>query len=167
MLFCCSSGGDDGRGSSVAGRENDAAGLYSYRARYYNPSFQRFISEDPIGFSGGFNLYAYVGNNPINFMDPLGLKPQRAKPPKKDPPPPPPPSTPPPPPDKPPDDQPPIPRPKLPPAVCSLLPWVEGGGDILDAAHTLRHPGEGGVLGPGGGFPLLVISTTFHTVFCD
>ena len=31
------------------------------------------MSEDPIGFDGGINLYAYVGNNPTNFVDPLGF----------------------------------------------------------------------------------------------
>ncbi|TPW17219.1 MAG: Teneurin-3, partial [Halothiobacillaceae bacterium] len=56
------------------GRENDGTGLYYYRARYYSPAKQRFISEDPIGFGGGdANLYAYVGGDPINFIDPLGL----------------------------------------------------------------------------------------------
>ncbi len=57
------------------GRENDGTGLYFYRARYYNPVFQRFVSEDPIGFRGGMNLYAYVGNNPLAFMDPSGMCP--------------------------------------------------------------------------------------------
>ncbi len=57
------------------GREDDGTGLYYYRARYYSPSLQRFISEDPIGIAGGINPYVYVGNNPINFRDPSGLKP--------------------------------------------------------------------------------------------
>jgi RHS repeat-associated protein len=58
------------------GRENDSSGLYFLRARYYSPSFGRFISEDPIGFFGGdTNLYAYVGNDPTDFTDPLGLRP--------------------------------------------------------------------------------------------
>lgn len=49
-------------------------GLYYYRARYYSPTLKRFISEDPIGFSSGdVNFYAYVGNSPTNFIDPLGL----------------------------------------------------------------------------------------------
>lgn len=56
------------------GRENDGTGLYYYRARYYSPKLQRFISEDPIGFAGGdVNFYAYVLNNPVNLIDPLGL----------------------------------------------------------------------------------------------
>jgi len=56
------------------GRENDATGLYYYRARYYHPQLQRFISEDPIEFFGGdFNLYGYVGNSPIDTVDPWGL----------------------------------------------------------------------------------------------
>jgi len=55
------------------GRENDGTGLYYYRARYYSPTMQRFISEDPIGFYGGdVNFYAYVGNNPIVWKDPSG-----------------------------------------------------------------------------------------------
>jgi len=55
------------------GRENDGTGLYYYRARYYDLTIDRFIAEDPIGFSGGPNVYAYVRGNPISFIDPLGL----------------------------------------------------------------------------------------------
>lgn len=44
------------------------------RARYYDPAVGRFVSEDPIGFSGGdVNLYAYVHSNPVRWVDPLGL----------------------------------------------------------------------------------------------
>ena len=50
-------------------------GLYYMRARYYDPTAGRFISEDPIGFGGGdANLMAYVRNNPIMLADPLGLQ---------------------------------------------------------------------------------------------
>lgn len=55
------------------GRENDGTGLYYYRARYYNPNWARFISQDPIGLDGGDNLYAYVDGDPVSFTDPLGL----------------------------------------------------------------------------------------------
>jgi RHS repeat-associated protein len=45
-----------------------------YRARYYDTTAGRFISEDSIGFAGsGSNFYAYVGNNPTDFTDPFGL----------------------------------------------------------------------------------------------
>ncbi|NOS81042.1 MAG: RHS repeat-associated core domain-containing protein [Nitrospira sp.] len=57
------------------GREDDGTGLYYYRARYYHPRLQRFIAEDPIGFSGGTtNIYEFVENNPMNISDPLGLE---------------------------------------------------------------------------------------------
>ena len=57
------------------GREWDAeTGMYYYRARYYAPELKRFISEDPIRFeSGDENWYRYVGNDPVNFTDSLGL----------------------------------------------------------------------------------------------
>jgi len=56
------------------GRENDGTGLYFYRHRYYHRGFQRFISQDPLGFIGGINLYSYVSNNPTNFTDRVGLQ---------------------------------------------------------------------------------------------
>jgi RHS repeat-associated protein len=76
---------------TYTGREHDPeTGLYYYRMRYYDAHIGRFISEDPIGFAGGTvnlyeyvdsvgkplvgtNLYEYVGNDPINWIDPLGL----------------------------------------------------------------------------------------------
>jgi RHS repeat-associated protein len=72
--------GETGEASAVSnpfrytGREFDAeTGLYYYRARYYSADLGRFLEPDPIGFGDGMNVYAYVGNNPINFVDPLGL----------------------------------------------------------------------------------------------
>ncbi len=59
------------------GREWDSeAGLYFYRARYYDPATGRFLSEDPIGFKGGINFYPYVGNSVPNFSDPSGQFPR-------------------------------------------------------------------------------------------
>ena len=40
---------------------------------HYDPRQGRFISRDPLGEAGGFNLYAYCGNDPVNRHDPLGL----------------------------------------------------------------------------------------------
>jgi len=55
---------------------SDGTGLYYYRARYYSPTLQRFLGEDPLGFyAGNFNLYNYVFNNPLKFNDPYGLLP--------------------------------------------------------------------------------------------
>ena len=60
---------------SYTGREFDVeSGLYFYRARYFDATTGRFLSEDPIGFAAGDqNLYRYVRNNPINSIDPFGL----------------------------------------------------------------------------------------------
>jgi RHS repeat-associated protein len=48
-------------------------GLVRFGARDYDADAGRWMSKDPIGFEGGNNWYAYVGNNPVNFIDPLGL----------------------------------------------------------------------------------------------
>jgi RHS repeat-associated protein len=53
-------------------RIDPETGLYYYRARMYSPALGRFLQQDPIGTSGGVNLYAYVGNDPVNLVDPMG-----------------------------------------------------------------------------------------------
>ena len=56
----------------------EAGGLYYYRARHYSPVLGRFLQTDPIGFAGGSHLYGYVGNDPLNLIDPAGLSATRA-----------------------------------------------------------------------------------------
>ena len=53
---------------------HSATGLYKYQLRDYFPSFERWAGRDPIEERGGLNLYAFVGNNPANKQDHLGLR---------------------------------------------------------------------------------------------
>ncbi len=53
-------------------------GLYYNRYRYYSPYVGRFISKNPIGLLGGYNLYRYV-DNPIAWIDPFGLRKKRGR----------------------------------------------------------------------------------------
>jgi RHS repeat-associated protein len=79
-------------GFKYTGREFDTeTNLQFSRARYYDPISGRFISEDPVGFRGDVNFYAYVENAVNNLTDPFGLAPNDPPPPPAPPAPKPPP----------------------------------------------------------------------------
>jgi RHS repeat-associated protein len=71
------SGASSSNAYQFTGRDNDSTGtlsLYNMRSRYFSPTLGRFLTEDPIGFSGGdANLYGYVGQSPASRIDSLGL----------------------------------------------------------------------------------------------
>src|SRR6266508_2080212 len=55
--------------------------FYEYRARAYNPTIGRFMSEDPKLFDAGdYNLFRYCHNDPIDFTDPMGLADEKREP---------------------------------------------------------------------------------------
>jgi RHS repeat-associated protein len=62
-------------GFRYTGREFDTeTNLYFYRARYFDPTIGRFLSEDPMRFFESPDFYAYVENNPLNLIDTTGLQ---------------------------------------------------------------------------------------------
>jgi RHS repeat-associated protein len=52
---------------------HDKSGFYLTHYRFYDPGAGRWLNRDPIGEAGGTNLYGYVGGNPVNRVDLLGL----------------------------------------------------------------------------------------------
>src|SRR5206468_379001 len=50
-----------------------ASGMYYYGYRFYDPNLQRWINRDPLSETGGLNLYRFVGNRPVQALDPFGL----------------------------------------------------------------------------------------------
>lgn len=48
-------------------------GLIHMRARFYHPRIMRFMNQDPIGFQGGLNMFAFVNGDPVSGVDPAGL----------------------------------------------------------------------------------------------
>ncbi|MHC8373422.1 RHS repeat-associated core domain-containing protein [Pseudomonas sp. MDT1-85] len=63
-----------------SGKEMDVSGLYYYGARYYAPWLQRWLSADPAGDVDGLNLYGFVRNNPMTYVDPTGSVSKEAQP---------------------------------------------------------------------------------------
>jgi RHS repeat-associated protein len=58
---------------------DEGGGLYFMKNRYFDAQAGKFLQKDPIGIAGGFNLYAYASNNPVDRIDPYGLDDKDAK----------------------------------------------------------------------------------------
>jgi RHS repeat-associated protein len=78
--------GSSAAGYAFTGREwEPEVSLYYYRARFYDAQIGRFLTEDPIGIEGSTadvarnTLYVYSENDPVNFVDPLGLTRRRPR----------------------------------------------------------------------------------------
>ncbi len=73
MQIVTSPYGFTGREFDNANGATPGPGLYYYRARYYDPSVGRFLSQDPIRFEADSNFYRFVSNSPQNWVDLFGL----------------------------------------------------------------------------------------------
>ena len=72
-LLAGGAAGDPWGFEAQAGYYTDAeTGLILCTHRYYDPQTGRFLTRDPIGYAGGIDLYGYVGDDPVNFIDPFG-----------------------------------------------------------------------------------------------
>ncbi|MBP6014637.1 MAG: toxin C-terminal domain-containing protein [Alphaproteobacteria bacterium] len=60
-------------------RLDPETGFYFYRARYYSPALGRFLQPDPVGYDDQMNVYAYVGDDPLNVLDPTGQNRRRGR----------------------------------------------------------------------------------------